>query len=115
MSQNGQYLIKSVEHNEYLFAAANTYQYDGDRRRCFTWKQKTSGQEGYWDIQLIRAGPSASENYYTIRNTFYGEYLYADGDNFKYDASRRKVFTWKKLPHTNVEADQKCHWIIQCK
>lgn len=113
---DGQYKIKSVLKDEYLYAGWDQIKYDEDRRHIFTWMPKTTCEtQCYWDVQLVRQGLNAEENYYTIRNIHYGEYLYAAAGNYNYDESRRHVFTWKFDPTHNVQTDHTSQWLIKCK
>ncbi len=45
------YLIKNVQFQEYLYAAANVHAFDQERRSIFTWKDyETLGDEGIWNF-----------------------------------------------------------------
>lgn len=108
------YKIKSTNFNEYLYAAVDSYKFDDDRRKVFTWKPKTSCERNcYWDIQLVNQNRNSAEKYFTIRNSDYKEYLYAAAVSL-YDSYRRRAFTWKNDPNFNVQNDYACHWIIKC-
>lgn len=109
------YKIKSVKYGEYLYAGADDLKYDEQRREIFTWKPKTYCEEQcYWDIQLVKQEIETTEQYFTIRNTEYGEYFYAV-DGALYDVDRRRAFTWKFDPNHDVQNDHQSHWIIKCE
>lgn len=113
-ANDNKYKIKSTRFDEYLYAAVDSYKFDNDRRKVFTWKPKTSCETHcYWDIQLVKQNGNSGEQYFTIRNTDYKEYLYAAAVS-KYDSYRRRIFTWKNDPNFNVQNDRACHWSIQC-
>ncbi|XP_055597361.1 uncharacterized protein LOC129747271 [Uranotaenia lowii] len=89
---NGRHVfIRNDENREQLYAPANIYKYDNDRRRVFTWNPSSDriGDAGAWKFE-------PEGDYMYIKSVSYGEYLYAAGDGFKHDVDRRTVFTWKK-------------------
>jgi len=79
--------IKSVYHNEFLYAA-DYKPFDKDRRQIFTWRPGTQVQQDIWRIIPIE------NNEVYIFNEYQKEYLYAVNSYF--DSSRRKVACWRK-------------------
>lgn len=107
------YKIRNIETEEYLYAATNDYKHDKDRRRVFTWKEKTECElQCYWDIQVVGRDDDG-KNFFSIENIEFREFLYA-ADGIMQDAERRHVFTWIHDPDQEVENDQQSQWDINC-
>lgn len=108
-----QYKIRNTDTGEYLYAATNDYKHDKNRRRVFTWKDKSEcDMQCYWDIQ-VAARDDDGKNYFSIENIEFREFLYA-ADGIMQDAERRHVFTWIHDPDQEVENDQQSQWDIDC-
>jgi hypothetical protein len=81
--------------------------YDAERRKIFT-------TEGKWRESHYRIEPVENGQYFRIYNTWYNEYLYADGDErHAHDAERRNVFTWRGSS-MGYDHMQECKWTINC-
>lgn len=82
------FLIKNLHYSEYLFAAANSYAYDSERRNVFSWRPGTSdGCE--WLVEIV------SNDEIMLKSKDNNEYLYAATNGFNANESRRRVFTWR--------------------
>lgn len=86
-NNDGHYHIKNVKFDEYIYAAGSYFQYDAERRRTFTWRQRVVVTQSVWRIE-----PNGDDCH--IKNNFFGEYLYPEDKHFAYDHDRRRVFTW---------------------
>lgn len=98
---DGNFYIKNVAVNEYLYAAIGL-DFDKDRRRVLTWipgGREEKGQE-YWKLEIIR-------DVCYIKSVKYDEYLYPI-IGLNYDESRRQVATWKPKG-----CDDQCLWKIE--
>lgn len=89
--------IKSRYYNEYLLSSGSdsivpggNTPYDQYRRKIFTYKGGEAFVSSLWRIT-----PVDNARFFTMFNTHYKEYLYADGDwQHAYDLERRNIFTW---------------------
>jgi hypothetical protein len=97
---NGEtFLIKSLEYQEYLYAAADSYAYDSSRRRVFTWRSDTcNGCE--WYVEIV------SDNEIRLKFKTFDEYLYGGEDSTWQNSERRNIFTWRP----NRNCDDTCVW-----
>lgn len=102
------FFIENCQNNEYMYAAADSYAYDSDRRNIYTYYQghpsSWAEKSGHFVIELL------SGNEITIKSKPYGEYLYAANYLYKGDEQRRHAFTWRKK---NDVIDDVYTWIIQ--
>lgn len=85
---DGVFSIYNTHHNEYLYAA-DYEPFDDLRRRVFTWQEKVTVIQGFWQFK------QQSDGRFAIYNTHQSEYLYA-ADHAPHDDKRRSVFTWRK-------------------
>ncbi|XP_055597363.1 uncharacterized protein LOC129747272 [Uranotaenia lowii] len=87
--QGNDVFIRNFRTRENMYAPANIYKYDSDRRRVFTWTQDwiQIGGSGLWKLE-----PEGDN--VNIKSAAYPEYLYAAGDGFNHDNDRRSVYTW---------------------
>lgn len=97
----GQHEIIHNKLNEPLYAGDNHNAYDKDRRRVFTWHTKDH-DNGPWRNWIVKR---STNGYYTIKNSTYGEYLYAADY-----PSTGHVFTWRE-PGQNWFND-KFYWLL---
>lgn len=96
-------LRNTVKNNEYLYSANNYFKYDDDRSRVFTWRSGYPGSDAVWKFETYDQGKT-----FEIKNNYRGQYLYAAGDDFKYDDDRRQIFTWR-----NGNRVQKNEWRVE--
>ena len=53
---NGELVVEmyNTAHGQYLYAASDGFNYDGDRRRVFTWGPGDRINQGYWRLRYPR-------------------------------------------------------------
>ena len=112
-AEEDHFLIMNRRFGEHLFAAADDWTLEGDRRSVFTWRSMDQDpndenweREGYWEMGLIYK-PDTEAITYWLRNEAYDEYLCASSDDLAFDSERRNVHTSK----TYVEGE--CDWILE--
>lgn len=101
-------LLQSVARQELMYAAANDFCYDRDRRNAFCWRPEWTPDDLKEQWRLIPA--NAQKDRFYIRNVCYDEYLYAaDYAKFKRDDQgqvRSRVFLWRKTDHVPGDSGQ---------
>jgi hypothetical protein len=89
--------------SEYLYPVSEGGAYDKNRRHVYTWVPGGRDSTGNWEFTTQDDGKT-----FLIRNIQFNEYMYAAIDKYKYDSSRRRVFTWR--PGT---FDDDCKWKVE--
>lgn len=87
---------------EYMYAVVDRIALDENRRFVYSWIPGGRDKQGEWEFATKDNGKT-----FLIRNVLYNEYLYAAANDFAYDSSRRRTFTWR--PGT----DDGCEWIVE--
>lgn len=92
------FFVKNKFWNNDDYLAQDTHNaYDYDRNTVVTCNKNSAYQEKEWKLEPVTVGGA---NYFRIKNTIMRSgrlrdvYLYTAGSYFKYDSSRRRVFTW---------------------
>ena len=97
----GETYYRIIEHStgEYLYASADDYAKDSERRRVFVWTNTTTSPQShsnFWghtaDWEIIEEETKLG---FLIKNVEYSEYMYAAADDLAFDEEHRSVFTWK--------------------
>jgi hypothetical protein len=110
---DGLFWLHCENEKEYLFASGQTQ--DIDRRKVFTWAKGIDDGNAGWTIETAynskcKIGDAANVfDNITLKNTDFGEYLYAASDSFIRDGDHRKVFCWIK----NKELPAEGKWRIE--
>lgn len=100
---SGKVKLRNVLFDEYLYAPANNYARDNDRRNVFTWID--ASYKGDDSTALWKFETDDGINFY-VKSFRYDEYLYAAA--IDYDTNRRQLFTWR--PRTK---DTTMRWKIE--
>jgi 1-phosphatidylinositol phosphodiesterase len=113
--QPGLFWFHCENHKEYMYGSEIVV--NVDRHKVFTWEPGTDPGKAGWTIRnsetnncSITMTADAFSNC-TIKNTEFGEYLYAASDNFITDGKRRKVFCWIKNKEFPVEGYWRIYFI----
>ena len=106
--------IKSVKYGEYLLAGSDKTSYDGSRRRVFAWRRKPS-EPGDWNGQGDWLLERLHDGGYTMKSTFFNEFLYAAASSYAIDGQRRSVFTWKTVGPVDqwLDGRDKGVWLLE--
>jgi hypothetical protein len=96
------FLIKNVLHDEYLYPAYENFALDAQRRRIFTWREKSADSDCFWKVQIV------SDTEVMLLSHKVDEYLYAETNEFSY-ATYRSVFSWRP----NHICDDTCVWKLE--
>jgi len=104
------FTIKSVYANEWFYAIDESYGlYDERRRLVATWRPGTIDGIDQFSWNFI---PVNNGEYFLIKSKKYGEYFYADANDF-FNSERRFVFTWRKgFPEGNHYEESQ--WSVIC-
>lgn len=94
-------LLKNMEFHEYYYAADSYYGYDKRRRNNFCWTAGASSTKSVYDVRVV------ADDVFTLRNTYYNEYLYAEEAEFSHSTERRRVFSFRKTPTRPVGSEWK--------
>jgi hypothetical protein len=97
--------IQNLVTGEFLYAGADDLAKDPERRRVFTWTDTTTTPESnpsFWDGSADWE-VAEEELGFTLRNSKFGEYLYAAADDRALSEDQRSVFTWKVYETLGVE------------